>query len=280
MTPAVAPAGDRVGRDGALTLAFERRGGRTVLARSRFTLPLQVMAPVDLDDPAAVVSVLNPTGGLVGGDRLVIDVAVGPKAHACLTTPSATKVYRAAGPAAVQDVTLRVADDAVLEWVPDHTIPFPGAAFHQRITVELGDGARLILVDAWAAGRVARDEAWSFAELSSALAIRDGAGWVFLDRFLLSGDARWAGLGLAEGHPYFATVVVVGDDAVGLGPEVATALGPRDDVAVAVAPLARRGVVVRCLARTAPGLTEVIEAVWTLARRRLLGVPPPALRKC
>src|SRR2546422_1747450 len=47
-----------------------------------------------LDDRAAVVSVLNPTGGLVGGDRLAIDVVVGPAAHACLTTPSATKVYR------------------------------------------------------------------------------------------------------------------------------------------------------------------------------------------
>ena len=78
MDPA-GPAPDRVGKDGALALVFERRGGRTVLTRSRYTLPLQVMAPVDLDDPAAVVSVLNPTGGLVGGDRLTIDVAEGEK---------------------------------------------------------------------------------------------------------------------------------------------------------------------------------------------------------
>jgi len=34
-------------------------------------MPLQVMAPVALDDPAAVVCMLNPTGGLVGGDRAV-----------------------------------------------------------------------------------------------------------------------------------------------------------------------------------------------------------------
>ncbi|MBI3637894.1 MAG: urease accessory protein UreD [Candidatus Rokubacteria bacterium] len=262
-----------------MTLAFERRGGRTVLTRSRFTLPLQVMTPMDLDDPAAVVSVLNPTGGLVGGDRLSIDVTVALKAHAVLTTPSATKVYRAAGPPTMQDVTLRVADDAVLEWVPDHTIPFAGAAFRQRIGVELGDGARLILVDAWAAGRVARAEAWTFAELASALAVRDRAGWIFLDRFVLTGAARWAGLGLAEGHPYFATIVIVGDDTAGLGRAVADAIGPRDDVVLAVGALARRGAVVRCLALTAPALTATVDAVWTLARRRLIGVPPPALRK-
>jgi len=32
------------------------------VARSRSTLPLQVLAPVALDDPGAVVSILNPTG--------------------------------------------------------------------------------------------------------------------------------------------------------------------------------------------------------------------------
>ena len=40
----------RIGRDGALSLSFERRGAATVLAASRFTLPLQVLAPVSLDD--------------------------------------------------------------------------------------------------------------------------------------------------------------------------------------------------------------------------------------
>ena len=70
--PDVTPgaAAPRVGRDGALSLRFERRGAATVLARSRFTLPLQVLSPLVLDHAAAVVSILNPTGGLVGGDRL------------------------------------------------------------------------------------------------------------------------------------------------------------------------------------------------------------------
>src|SRR3989304_2140688 len=68
----------RVGRDGALALRFERRGPATVLSGCRSTLPLQVLAPVALEDPAAVVSILNPTGGLVGGDRLPIGGGAGP----------------------------------------------------------------------------------------------------------------------------------------------------------------------------------------------------------
>src|SRR5213594_3798599 len=131
LTPA--PTASRVGRDGTLALRFERRGDRSVLAGCRWRLPLQVLAPVALDDAAAVVSILNPTGGLVGGDRLVIDVHAGPDTHACLTTPSATKVYRTSGPPAEQVVHLTLARGARVEWVPDHTIPFAGAAFSQRI---------------------------------------------------------------------------------------------------------------------------------------------------
>ena len=54
-----------------------------MLTGCRFMLPLQVLAPVTLDDPAAVVSLLNPTGGVLGGDRLVSDLVLGEGAHAC-----------------------------------------------------------------------------------------------------------------------------------------------------------------------------------------------------
>src|SRR5262249_59301213 len=74
--PGLTAALPRVGRDGALRLSFARRGVATVLAACRSILPLQVLAPVALDDPAAVVSLLNPTGGALGGDRLAHDRAV------------------------------------------------------------------------------------------------------------------------------------------------------------------------------------------------------------
>src|SRR5881628_737261 len=111
LTPA--PTASRVGRDGTLALRFERRGDRSVLAGCRWRLPLQVLAPLALDD------------------------AVGAGAHACLTTPSATKVYRTAVGPAEQAVRLTLAPGARLEWVPDHTIPFAGAALRQRVEAEV-----------------------------------------------------------------------------------------------------------------------------------------------
>jgi urease accessory protein len=271
----------RVGRDGALALGFERRGAATVLARARSALPLQVLAPLALADPAAVVSILNPPGGLVGGDRLAVEVTVGAGAHACLTTPSATKVYRTAGEPARQDVTLRLGAGATCEWVPDHTIPFAGAALRQSIVVDAGDGARRILVDAYAAGRVGRGETWAFRRLESAVTIRDPAGLVLHDRFVLgegSGlDPR--ALGVTDGRPYWASVVVVAADVDAFRRDVAARFPPGGDVLVAAAALPRRGAIVRCLAPTAPTVLDAIDRLWASARHHDLRLPPLCLRK-
>jgi len=269
----------RVGRDGALSLRIERRGARSVVAGCRWTMPLQVLAPMALDDSAAIVSMLNPTGGLVGGDRLAIDVAVGAGAHACVTTPSATKVYRTVAAPAEQTVRLTLAPQARLEWVPDHTIPFAGAALRQRVEADVGDGAVLVLVDAFTAGRVARGEAWRFALLDSALSIRDPRGWLLHDRLVLRDGAPCAGLGLAEDRRYVGTVVVIADTGIAAFADDVAALDGGDDVDVGAALLPRRGALVRCLAVDAPALVRTVDAIWAAARRRVLGVPPLVLRK-
>ena len=285
MTVDTPPHDVRVGRDGALRLDFERRGPATVVAGCRFTLPLQVMAPIALDDPAAVVSILNPTGGLVGGDRLAIEVHAGAGAHAVLTTPSATRVYRAEDQATVQIVRLSIGPRAVVEWVPDHTIPFAGSALRQAIEVELDETAGLILVDAFAAGRVAAGETWRFSLLESAISIRDTAGWLLHDRFVLrsragTDDPPLDGLGLAESRPYFASIAVVGAfDRARFASDVHAWCADAEAPSLGAAVLPRRGVLVRCLAPSAPALLAAIDECWRLARRALLGLPPLALRK-
>jgi urease accessory protein len=267
---------DRIGRDGVLRLAFERRGPRTVLTARRFTLPLQALEPIEVDEPGvSVVSVMNPTGGLVGGDHLLLQAALGPGSHACLTTPSAAKIYRTRGPAAVQEVRIDVGADAVLEYVPDHAIPFAGSFFVQHIEVTLGPAARAILVDAFAAGRVARGEAWSFARLDASLTVRDAAGVVARDRVCLEGGRDPARRGMADGASYFATMLV-------LGPSLHVdhlRVSGHPGLSVGVSALRRGGAIVRLLAASAPVLGDAIAEIWAMARRELLGRGPLAARK-
>src|SRR5262245_50262943 len=140
------PSAARVGRDGALRLAFERRGARTVLTQRRFTLPLQALEPMELDETgAATLMLLNPTGGILGGDVLDTSVALGPGTAVCLTTPAATRVYRSACAPAVHRFAATVGEDARLEYLPDHLIPSPGARLRQTTEVTLAAGATLVL---------------------------------------------------------------------------------------------------------------------------------------
>jgi len=274
----------RTGRDGSLDVAFERRGSRTVLTRRRFTLPLQALEPVDLEGTGATtLFLLNPTGGVLGGDVLDTRVELGAGAWVCLSTPSATRVYRSRGVPSLQRVSVRVGAGARLEYLPDHVIPSPGARFIQSVQVDLAPGASAMLCDAWSVGRVARGEAWLFDLMDSGVTVRDAEGLVFKDRLVLEGACGWGELGAAEGLAYVATFLCVApaeprltDLVQGLAEDIAR---PEGEARAGITPLARGGVLVRILAGSAPAMQRTIAQAWASCRSRLWGLPPKALRK-
>jgi len=265
-------------------LRFARRDGRTVLTGRRFTLPLQALEPVDLDGTgAATLFLLNPTGGVLGGDRLETAVELGAGSHVCLSTPSATRVYRSSGMPATQRTTIQVGEGARLEYVPDHLILSPGARLAQRLDLELAPGASAILADAWAVGRVARGEAWRFDLLDSGIVARDSEGLLFKDRLVLQGMPGWGGLGGTEGMAYVATVLCFAPAHPRLR-ELERAMAERlaaraGEAAVAVTMLARGGVITRILAATAPALQALVASAWAAGRAELWSLPPQLLRK-
>ena len=256
-----------------------------MLTERRFTLPLQALEPMDLDgDGVATLLLLNPTGGLLAGDRLETDIVLGPGSRVCLSTPSATRVYRSPGPVAVQRVTMEVGGGAVLEWLPDHLIPSPGARLRQTTEIRLAADATLLYLDAWATGRVARGEAWGFDLLDSSLLVRDEAGLLLRERSILAGRPPRDGLGGTEGFAYAATFVAMRSAAGEGWEELGIALQEAVDAAggggrAGVTMLGRGGVLARLLCPSAPALQAVVQALWAVARLRLLGLPPARLRK-
>src|SRR5689334_7455514 len=161
-----------VGRVGSLALEYVRQGDRTVFGRTACQTPWHLLPPIYLDESVTAYTLLvNPSGGLVGGDRLSIELSVEREAHALISTPSANRVYRSLSEEAVQDVTIKVAENGILEWLPEHTIPFAGSRFRQTIDVQLHAGATLVLWDAVASGRIAHGERWRFTSLTNHIRI-------------------------------------------------------------------------------------------------------------
>src|SRR5262252_8273455 len=167
----VAPTAS-VGRAGKLSLEYVRQGDRTVFGRTSCRTPWHLFPPIYLDDTGSAYTLLvNPSGGLVGGDHLTIDLSVGPNAHALISSPSANRVYRSLSKEAVHEVHITVESGGILEWLPEHTIPFAGSRFRQTIDHKLAAGATLILWDAVASGRIAHGERWKFSSLDNNIRI-------------------------------------------------------------------------------------------------------------
>lgn len=181
--PSTSRLADGVGKHGVLRLRLASRCGRTVVADQYWRMPLQVMPPsYQDDDDEAYVYLLNPTGGIVQGDRLDTAVTVESGARCVLSTQSATKIYRMDDDQAEEATRLALRGDAVLEYLPDQIIPFAGSRFVRHTRVELDRESTLILTEVLAAGRVARGERFAFTQLGVELELWVGAELTLVDR--------------------------------------------------------------------------------------------------
>jgi urease accessory protein UreH len=172
-----------------LRLAFARRGDATILRRCRYTLPLQVLAPFTLDDGTSYLLLLNPTGGILGGDHLRTDVTLEDGARVCLSTPSATRLYRSSGAFAEMQTLLRIGRNATLEYLPDHIIPHSGSSLRQSLRIEMDEGSRGVFFESFSAGRIALKETWQFRDYDSRTDIFLRGQPVFANRTLVRGGS-------------------------------------------------------------------------------------------
>lgn len=275
-----------VGRVGELRLRYAKLDGRTVIAHSYFTTPWKLLPPIYLDDTGAAYTLLiNPSGGLVGGDGLSIDMTLDRDAHVLVSAPSANRVYRSEEKLSEQLITVAVGPHAILEWLPEHTIPFAGSRFRQVIHARLAPGAAIILWDALASGRMARGERWAFTHLENEIHITTATGASLVERYILDPATDLGRVGLAEEWDYVASLYVVSDS---VSPEVWTSLESKvaeilgklpGQVLGGVSVPAIPGLAIKLLARTAPDLTHLFELLWVAAREALWNLPPVSLRK-
>ncbi len=260
MPPAPAHRGWRA----RLELAFEQRGGRTVLARRRHEGPLVVQRPFYPDgDDACHVYLVHPPGGIVGSDELTLDIDVGGTASALLTTPAATKLYRAARTTAIIDQRIRVGGGAHLAWLPQETIAFRGARAAVSTRVDLAGDATCFAWEIVCLGRTASGEIFDRGQLRQRFEVwRDGAP-VTVERARYTPALAAAGHGLA-GAPVTATAVFAHPQAPALVAHAREALTP------AVGDLAstttvRGAAIGRYLGARVEDAHRWVRALWALA---------------
>lgn len=172
-----------------LSLEFEGRNGRTVLARKRHDGPLQVQKPLYPEgDAVCHAIVVHPPAGIAGGDELEISATVGRDSHALLTTPGAGKWYRSERVWARQRLSFRV--EGSLEWLPQETIVFDGAHADMGCTVDLAPDARYVGWEILCLGRTGSGERFERGECRVATAIRRDGKLLWIERGRIEGDGE------------------------------------------------------------------------------------------
>ncbi len=269
-----------------MSLEYVRQDGRTVFGRTHCRTPWHLFPPIYLDETGSAYTLLvNPSGGLVGGDQVSIDLSIGPEAHVLISTPSANRVYRSLAKPSAQDIRVRLGPKAILEWLPEHTIPFSGSRFRQYIEVSLAPGAVVLLWDAMASGRIARGERWAFTSFENRIRIRTASEQTASEHYGIDPEPKRRTIGLMEEWDYLGSLFLIGDavdSAVwkALEVELAEVLDThRDGVLGGLSQPAAPGLVVKLVAKSAPVLADVVSAVWGAARRALWNLPPVLLRK-
>jgi urease accessory protein len=160
---------------------------------------------------------VNTAGGIAGGDRFAIGIAVGEGARLTLTTAAAEKVYRAPGPAAQLNIALKVESGAHLSWLPQETILFDRARIVRRNDIDLAKDASLLLCEIVVFGRAAMGEKMLHGEFVDRWRLRRAGKLVFAETVRLDGDIgeKLARPAVANGSVAIGTALIVpGDEAL------------------------------------------------------------------
>ncbi|THF87430.1 urease accessory protein UreD [Deinococcus sp. KSM4-11] len=259
-------------RTGVLHLHFGERRGQTVLLRDTQKAPLMVIRPFTLPCGTLMVFIVNPTGGLLGGDHSEVRVTVDGGARVLILTQSATRVQPSPdGQAATQDIQFKVAAGGRLEYHPERTIPFAGSAYRQMLRAELDDGAQFGLTETLASGRVQAGERLAFASFESRVQVMVAGRRVFLDRQRLVPGEVTRAPGVWGDLDYQASGVFVGAGVVADWPAVPGQL--------ATGFTAGGAVWLRGAAARGPQLDRAVVEARDALRRQLWNAPPLQIRR-
>ena len=176
---------------GQLDLTYAHQNGETRPIHVQTQAPLRVQRPHYPEGPLICYStVVHTAGGIVGGDELVHNIHLQPRSQALITTPAATKVYRSAGPVCQQTTTIQLDSESYVEWLPQETIVFNAAKYHQKLRINLESGASALMWEITRFGRTARGECFDVGDWRSDVEVWQGSRPLLIDRQHLPGNAE------------------------------------------------------------------------------------------
>jgi len=276
-----------VGKSGRLRLGFERRDGRTVLADLESRTPYLAQRVLHCDDALpdmAWVFMITTSGCVLQGDRLALDVTLGPCARAHVTTQSATKIHSMDANFALQTQSFTLGEGAYLEFLPDPLIPHRQARFASDSRITIDPSGSMLYSEIVQPGRRHHhpDECFGVTLLSLATtAVRPDGKPLFSEKLLiepLRNPMRQAGV--MDGFEVFGNVILCTppDCAERVLAHIDAEVDKEQGVAFGACRLPNdAGLIYKVLGRETAQVKAKVREFWEVARREITGaaIPPP-----
>lgn len=174
--------------DGQISLAIAATPSGPSRTHLHESGSLRLRFPHSQTSAALDAVLVNTAGGMTGGDRFNLEIAVGAGAQLTVTTAAAEKIYRSLGPATEIAVRLEVGTNGGLGWLPQMMIGFDGFRLRRTVDVRLARNARLLFAEATVFGRSAMGEIVREGQLLDRRRVRVDGRLVFAETIGLDGD--------------------------------------------------------------------------------------------
>jgi urease accessory protein len=278
-----------VGKTGFLSLGFEQRDNRTILANVDRRAPYMVQRAVYCDQEMPdlpCVFLINTTGCLVQGDRLALEIVLGPRARAHVTSQSATKIHTMDANYVAQTQTITLADHAYLEFLPDPVIPHRQARFVSDTSISIPPSASILYSEIIQPGRTHHrpDECFGATLMSlSTIAKRPGGRPLFVEKLVIEPHRyMMRQTGVMDSFDVFGNVILCtpSDKADRIFERVAADLDPGQGLAFGACRLPNdAGLIYKVLGNNTLQVKAKVREFWGVVREEVIGVglPPPFL---
>lgn len=272
------------GYNGSIQLILDKRSGEKgecYIAKQYYKLPLQVMTPFYQDDDGTVfVYLLNPSGGILEYDNLLVDVEVKDGAKAVVTTPSANKVYKRKSDGTARQInSFKVGSGSVLEFCPDEIIPYKDSSYSQLNEFYLEKNSKLITWDILSAGRIARGESFQFARYQSLTKIYVDNVPILIDNIDVKPDEiNVVNMQAMDGFQFLATIYVYAENcSEELTQEIRN--HSKGDMFIGASMISSNLISVKMMSSHAYEIIDEVNKIWGVIRKGILGKDGVRIRK-
>ena len=280
------------GKIGILRLKLERDSatGKTIIREQYSRVPLLAQRAMYLEETLpdmAYVYIVSPSGGILQGDRYLIDITLGNNTFAHVTTQGATRIYRMEKNYASQTVNIKVEEGSFLEYIPDQIIPFRNSRFYQEVNLNVHDNATMIYSEVIVPGRVASGEEFEYDICYIKTVGRNHLGRPrFIDTVKLEPkNENLRAEGILGNFTVVGTIYVVTKESYvkDLQYEISErikGLEVKGKISGGTSILpARQGIIIRILSNSAEDVKKIIFYVVGIARKQIVGASFSGIRK-